>query len=72
MFVNQVLFCYIIKTFPVFLFHFLEFWNVVHYITKNSRIVHEKVKFWAAKATKIIKILDLLKMLTSANFFVEF
>ena len=31
-----------------------------------------KVKFWAAKTTKIIKILDLLRMLTSTKHFVEF
>ena len=49
------------KTVLVFLFDFLECCNVVHYILiKNSQIFHEKVKFWAAKATKIIKILDLI------------
>ena len=45
---------------------FITFWS------RNSRIFYEKVKFWAGKTTKIIKILDLLKMLTSAIFFVEF
>ena len=44
----------------------------LHFNKKNSRIFHEKVKFWAAKVTKIIKMLDLLKMLTSAKYFVEF
>ena len=32
----------------------------------------EKVKFWAAKATKIIKILDLFKNADISKIFVDF
>ena len=57
----------------VFLFNFLECQNAVHYILiKNSPIFHKKVKFWAAKATKIIKFWIFSKMLTSAKCFAEF
>ena len=57
----------------VFLFNFLECQNVVHYILiNNNRIFYEKVKFWAAKATKIIKILDLFKNADISKIFAEF
>ena len=39
---------------------------------RNSRIFREKVKFWAAKATKIIKILDLFKNADISKIFAEF
>ena len=32
----------------------------------------ETVKFWAAKVTKIIKILDIFRNADSSNFFVKF
>ena len=44
----------------------------LHLNKKNRGIFHQKVNFWAAKTTKIIKILDLFKMLTLAKNFVEF
>ena len=44
----------------------------ITYYSRNSRIFHEKVKFWAAKATEIIKISIFSKLLTSAKFFAEF
>ena len=44
----------------------------LHFNKKIAESFHEKVKFWTAKVTKIIKILDFSKMLTSAKYFVEF
>ena len=68
MFVNQALFRY--ETLMVFLLDFLECQNVVHYIFIAKSF--ETVKFWAAKATKIIKILDLLRNAEVSNIFVKF
>ena len=69
MFVNQVLFRYK-NVASVF---YLTFWNArmlfITFSSKNSRIFHEKVKFWAAKATKIIEILDLFKNAHISKFF---
>ena len=59
MFVNQVLFGYE-SVAGVF---------ICHIFIKNSHIFHEKVKFWAAKATKIIKILDLFGNADINNIF---
>ena len=61
MFVNQVLFRYE----NVASEGFLTFWNAgmlfVTFQSENSQISRETIKFWAAKATKIIKISDLIE-----------
>ena len=50
------------KTLLIFLFDFLEGQNVVHnFLSENSQISQETVKYCAAKTTKIIKILDLFR-----------
>ena len=43
-----------------------------HFNRQNSHIFREMVKFWAAKATKIIKILDVLRNTDISKFFVKF
>ena len=40
--------------------------------TSLSPNLYETVKFWAVKATKIIKILDLLRNNDVSNIFVKF
>ena len=42
------------------------------HFNKNSRLFHEKVKFWAAKSLKLSKAEIFSKVLTSAKYFVEF
>ena len=42
------------------------------FLTENSQIPKETVKFRAAKATKIIRILDLLRNADVSRFFAKF
>ena len=44
----------------------------ITFYSENSQISHETVKYWAAKTTKIIKILDIFRNADVAKFFVKF
>ena len=61
------------KTLLVFL---IDFWNArmlfITFLSENSQICHETVKFWAAKAPKIIKMSDLFRKSDVSKFFVNF
>ena len=70
--VNQDLFHYEnVGSIFIWLFGMLECCSL-HFNRKNSQISQETVKFWAAKAIKIIKILDLFGNAGSSKFFVKF
>ena len=70
MFVNHTLFRYVnVASIFICIFGMLECCSL-HFNRKNGQISQETVNFSAAKATKIITILDLL--LTSAKRFVKF
>ena len=61
MFVNQVLFRYENVASDFFLLFGMPEYCSLHFNRKNSQISNETIKFWAAKATKIIKISDLFE-----------
>ena len=44
----------------------------ITFSSENSQLCHKIVTFWAAKATKIIKILYFLRMLASAKNLLNF
>ena len=44
----------------------------IKFYSENSQISEETVKFWVAKATKTIKILNLFRNADISNFFVKF
>ena len=58
------------------LYFYLSFWNArilfITFLSKNSQISQETIKIWAAKAVKVIKILDLLRNDDVSKIFVKF